>query len=335
MLPDEIPEQTITITVPRVGKRLIRYFFAVFVLFVVFAIFLIVYSLPPKNFPSDKLVEIPHGTSIMKTGKMLEEMHIVKSAVMFQTLVIIFSGDRGVRSGFYLFDTPQSVITIAEKLSFGKYGISRSKITLPEGTNSMEMADILSSALPRLDKNAFLELGKKNEGYLFPETYYFFETATAQEVVDMLTNEFQNKVEPHLEEIANSGHTEKEIIIMASIIEKESNGRDDQEMISGILWNRLKRHMRLQVDATFLYVNEGTKAGFTTQNVKDDVSLYNTYKNDGLPPGPISNPGLRSITAALRPTKTDYLFYVHDRDGLVHYARTYSEHQRNIAEFLK
>ncbi len=335
MLPDEIPEKTITITVPRVGKRLIRYAFGLIVFFILASIYLVVLSRAPKDFPADKLVEVPEGTSIMKTGNMLEEMGIIKSAVMFQTLVIIFSGDRGVRSGYYLFDNPQSVFSIAEKLSFGKYGISRSKITLPEGTNSMEMAEVLSKALPRLNKDAFIDLGKKNEGYLFPETYYFFETATAQEVIDMLTNEFQIKLEPLLEEIANSGHTQKEIITMASIIEKESNGRDDLEMISGILWNRLNRKMRLQVDATFLYANAETKSGFTTKDVKADTSPYNTYKNDGLPPGPISNPGLRTIKAALRPTKTSYLFYIHDRAGNVHYAKTYSEHQRNIATYLK
>jgi UPF0755 protein len=336
MLPEEIPEKTFTITTPRVGKRLIRFFFALLILFIGASVGLYFMSMPPKDFPSDTLIEIPSGMSVIKAGQMLEEMNVVRSAVIFQTLVIVFSSDKGVRSGYYLFDYPQSVISIAEKLSFGKYGISRSKITLPEGSSSMEMADIFSAALPRMNKDAFLEMARKREGYLFPETYYFFETATADEIVQMLTNEFQTKLEPLLEDIAASGHSEKDIITMASIIEKESNGRNgDQEMISGILWNRLKRNMRLQVDATYLYANEEVKYGFSTQDVKNDTSAYNTYKNDGLPPGPIGNPGLRSIKAAIKPTKNDYLFYIHDRAGNAHYAKTYSEHQANIAAYLQ
>ncbi len=320
---------------PHFGKRLVRFFLVIIILFCIAAATLIQLSKPPKDFPVGKLVEIPQGMSVIKAGEMLKEMRIVKSSVMFQTLVIFFSSDKGVRSGFYIFDTPQSVITVADKLSFGRYGISRSKITVPEGTNSADMADIFGAALPRMDKEAFLSLAKEHEGYLFPETYYFFETATAGEVVEMLMNEFQTKLEPHLEEIAESGHTERDIITMASIIEKESNGRDDQAMISGILWNRIKKGMPLQVDATYLYVNGNDKAHFTTKQVKNDDSPYNTYKNKGLPPGPIGNPGMRAILAALRPTPNNYVFYIHDRAGNVHYAKTYSEHQRNIADYLQ
>ena len=294
------------------------------------------FSRPPVDFPSGKLIEIPEGTSVMKAGKMLEDEHIVRSAVMFQTLVIILSSDKGVRSGYYIFDNPQSVIAIANKLSYGRYGISRVKVTLPEGASSMEMANVLGTAIPRLNKEEFAKTGKENEGYLFPETYYFFETVTPSKIIVTLRNEFNTKLESHLEEIAKSGHTEKEIITMASIIEKESNGKvDDQRMISGILWNRLKRGMRLQVDATYLYSSETKSRTFSTKDIKDDTSPYNTYKNDGLPPGPIGNPGLGAILAALRPTKSNYVYYIHDRAGIPHYSITYTEHLNNINAYLK
>ncbi|MEN9582112.1 MAG: hypothetical protein RL641_66 [Candidatus Parcubacteria bacterium] len=321
---------------PSLKKRLLHFFLILVGIFIAAIIALYFLATPPKDFPSGKLLEIPEGTSVIKTGKMLEEMHIVRSAVLFQTLVIIFSGDKGVRSGYYIFDSPQSVVTIADKLSFGRYGISRVKVTIPEGFNSMEIADIFSKALPRLDKATFQELAKQNEGYLFPETYYFFETATPGEIIETLRNEFATRLEPHLEDIAKSGHTEREILTMASIIEKESNGRNDREMISGILWNRIEKGMRLEVDATYLYTLEDRDNNkLTTKGIKSDPSPYNTYKNDGLPPGPIGNPGLGSIKAALNPTKSANLFYIHGRDGTAYYAKTYSQHLANIRAHLK
>jgi UPF0755 protein len=321
---------------PSTRKRLLRFFLVLAGIFLAGIAALYFLAMPPEDFPKGKLVEIPEGTSVIKTGKILEEMHIVKSAVFFQTLVILFSGEKGVRSGYYIFDTPQSVITIADKLSFGRYGISRAKVTIPEGSNSMEIADIMTKALPRLDKATFQDLAKQNEGYLFPETYYFFETVSAGEIVEMLRNEFATRLEPLLEDIAKSGHTEREILTMASIIEKESNGRDDREMISGILWNRLEKGMRLEVDATYLYTLEYRDNNkLTTKDIKNDPSPYNTYKNAGLPPGPIGNPGLRSIKAALNPTSSNYLFYIHGRNGTAYYAKTYSQHLANIKAYLK
>ncbi|HRH31543.1 MAG TPA: endolytic transglycosylase MltG, partial [Candidatus Paceibacterota bacterium] len=241
----------------RFSNRLFRFFLIILVLFVGASIALYFMSKAPEEFPVGVLIEIPEGTSVIKAGQMLEEQKIVKSAVVFQTLVIILSGDKGIRAGYYIFDSPQSVITIADKLSFGRYGISRKKVTLPEGASSMEMAKILGEALPLLDKSEFIEIGMEFEGHLFPETYYFFETATASKIALTLRNEFNTKLEPYLEEIAKSGHTEKEILTMASIIEKESNGKeDDRRMISGILWNRISKGMALQVDATYLYTLE-------------------------------------------------------------------------------
>lgn len=320
---------------PSSKKYLVRFFVAVSIIILGVLITIYFYSIPPKNFPESQLIEIPEGTSVIKAGQMLEDAHIVRSAVIFQTLVIIFSGDKGVRSGFYLFDNPQSAIGVADKLSFGRYGISRSKVTFPEGSNSSEMTSILEKALPRLNAESFLSMAKENEGYLFPETYYFFETVTADDVIKILRNEFSTKLEPILEDISKSGHTEREIITMASIIEKESNGRDDREMIAGILWNRIEKGMPLQVDATYLYDKENVKAGFTTKQVKNDDSPYNTYKNKGLPPGPIGNPGLKSIRASLNPTPSNYLFYIHGRDGTAHYAKTYNQHLANIKSYLK
>ena len=201
----------------------------------------------------------------------------------------------------------------------------------------MEMAKILGDAMPLLNKSDFIEQGMEYEGHLFPETYYFFETATPDKIILTLRNEFNTRIEPYLENIAKSGHSEKDVVTMASILEKESNGKDDDlRMISGILWNRINKGMALQVDATYLYTLEKRdRNNLTTEDIKKDESPYNTYKNKGLPPGPIGNPGIKAILAALRPTKSNYLFYIHDRSGTPHYAKTYGEHQANIAKYLK
>lgn len=317
------------------GRKLWKFFlgFLIFVAFVLFAIYS--KSLPPSTFPIGEQIEIPEGTSIQKAGLILEDKGVITSPSIFQTLVILFSNNKGVRSGFYVFDRPESVVGIAQKLAAGHYGLGRVKITLPEGLSAKDMTPIISGVLPKVDAAAFAKIGKENEGYLFPETYFFFETATTEEVFKTLTDEFKKQMAPYQEEITTSGHTEKEILIMASIIEKETNGKDDYETISGILWNRLTHHMRLQVDATFIYTMGVGRDEIRPEDIKNDTSAYNTYTHDGLPPGPIANPGLRSILAALRPAETPYLFYLHEKDGTIHYAKTFDEHKKNIQKYLR
>lgn len=292
-------------------------------------------SLPPTDFPIATIVEIPDGTSIQKAGIILKEAHVIQSVPLFQTFAVLFSKDKGIRSGFYSFDVPIPVISVAEKLSFGKFGIARSKVTFPEGVTVKDMASIMQTSIPRFDTSHFIQIAQKKEGYMFPNTYFFFQTVTPEEVVASLTEEFNKKIAPYEEEIATSGRSAYDIITMASLIEKESNGKDDYEMISGILWNRLEKHMRLQVDATFIYTLGKGRGEVTPEDIKSDTSAYNTYTHDGLPPTPIGNPGLRAILAALRPATTDYLFYLHEKDGTVHYAKTFEEHKKNIQKYLR
>jgi UPF0755 protein len=292
-------------------------------------------SLPPSDFPVGKIIQIPDGSSIKKTGTILTDAHVVRSPVLFQTFSILFSGDKGVRSGFYSFDVPISVVSVADKLTGGKYGIARVKVTIPEGTTVKDIGAILQTAIPAFNSAEFVSLAQKNEGYMFPETYFFFTTVTPTEVIDMLTEQFNKNMAPYQEEIALSGKSAKDIIIMASLIEKETNGKDDYEMISGILWNRIAKKMRLQVDATFIYTLGKGRESITPADIKKDTSAYNTYLHTGFPPTAIGNPGMRAILAALRPAKTDYMFYLHDKDGTIHYAKTFEQHKLNVQRYLR
>ena len=169
-----------------------------------------------------------------------------------------------------------------------------------------------SLKLANFNKDKFLLEAKDKEGYLFPDTYFFLNNANETDVIKSMSDNFEKKINPLLSEIISSGKTEKEIIIMASIIEREAKGEIDRDVISGILWKRISIGMPLQVDAA-----------------------PETYKVKGLPKSPICNPGLEAIKASIHPQSSPYLYYLHDKDGNIHYARTFAEHKKNKLKYLK
>lgn len=190
----------------------------------------------------------------------------------------------------------------------------------------------------------FLESKPENlslEGYLFPDTYRVFASSSPEEIVYRLLRNFDLKLSEEMRaEIKRQGKTIHEIITMASIIEKEApifsqKSSEDAKIISGIFWNRLKIGMALQADATLSYVFEDKKPAHSGEELKID-SPYNSYLYRDLPPGPISNPGLIAIEAAIYPTKTDYFYFLTPLDGSrVYYAKSYQEHLNNKYKYLK
>ncbi len=184
-------------------------------------------------------------------------------------------------------------------------------VTIPEGFDLKQIADTISPKLKNFSATNFLALTKNKEGYLFPDTYFFLLSATEKDVINTMSENFDKKITPLLTEITESGKTEKDIIIMASIIEREAEGNTDRAVISGILWKRLAIGMPLQVDA-----------------------VPESYKVKGLPKSPIANPGLEAIKAATHPLTSPYLYYLHDKSGNIHYAKTFAEHTANIKKYL-
>ena len=162
------------------------------------------------------------------------------------------------------------------------------------------------------NKDRFLILTKEKEGYLFPDTYNFFKGDNEDDALRLMSANFEKKVAPLRPQIVLTGKTEKEIITMASIIEREAKGDADRSLISGILWKRLALGIPLQVDAAL-----------------------ETYKTKGLPKSPICNPGLEAIKAAIYPEASNYLYYLHDKDGNIHYARSFEEHKINKLKYLE
>ena len=177
---------------------------------------------------------------------------------------------------------------------------------------------------------------------MFPDTYLIPRDATASAIAQILLDNFNTKVTAAMKaDATRSGLTFAQTITLASIVEREGKTVQDKPVIAGILLNRIKLGMPLQVDATLQYAlgyqpfeKTWWKKDLTDDDKKID-SLYNTYANVGLPPGPISNPGIVSIKAAIYPTASDYLYYLHDKTGAVHYAKTIAEHEANIQKYLQ
>ena len=173
------------------------------------------------------------------------------------------------------------------------------------------------------------------EGYIFPDTYEIVKGESLEALMRKILKNFDKKLTPEIrDETEKQGKTIFEIVTMASIIEKEVRSFDDRQIVSGILWKRIKSNMPLQVDATVTYIIGKTTTKVLIEETKID-SPYNTYKYVGLPQGPISNPGLESIRAAIYPRESEYWFYLSKPDGETVFSKTFKEHNRAKAEYLK
>lgn len=289
---------------------------------------------PPANFPSGKIIVIPQGSSGVAVARMLGEGHIVSRPNALRYLLRISGAGGRVHAGAYRFAEPQNLLTIALRLTAGDFGIPPVRITVIEGATVRDVAPKIADNLPEVTAEAFISAGQPYEGYLFPDTYVFQPDATADSIVAAMRANFAMKTKSLAGDIAASGHSIADIVIMASIVEKETRTAEDRRIVAGILWNRIMRGMPLQVDAVFGYIFSKPTYSPSFADLKID-SPYNTYKYKGLPPGPIGNPGLDSIIAAIHPTKTNYVFYISDRQGIMHYARTYAEQLANQKKYLQ
>lgn len=279
----------------------------------------------PDNFPTHSLITVQENVPLSVIAEDLEQAHVIRSSLMFTLFARVSGSDRSIHAGRYLFSSPLNMFQVLNRIETGEPGIESIRVTLVEGMASFEMARVLETALPDFDTETFLVEAKKQEGYLFPDTYFIEPGTEVSTIIERLRENFEERTK-------NLGLT-REHIIMASLIEKEANTPEDRRLVSGILWNRLEKGMRLQVDATFGYTR-GIPSYVPTGNDPDIDSPYNTYLNAGLPKGPITNPGLDSFEASLNPASTSYLYYLTGRDGLMYYANTFEEHKRNRERFL-
>lgn len=285
------------------------------------------FAAPPFPYPRGEVISVPPGSTVREAGSILASAGAVRSVEGF-IAVTKLSGESSVRAGSYLLDVPENVFSLSARLTHGESRLAQVKVTIPEGLSSREIALTLSKAIPGFNTARFQELAGPLEGYLFPDTYFFMPDATPEDVIAKMHDTYLVKIATFKEEIAASGHAEAEIITMASILEEEATSSDSRKIVSGILWKRIKAGIALQVDAVFGYILGKSGYAPTSSDLKTE-SPYNTYLHRGLPPGPISNPGLDAISAALEPTPTPYLYYLTGSDGVMYYARTFQEHIAN------
>lgn len=287
---------------------------------ILFLIFLFLISAPP-NFPINKIVAVEKGTASEQVAQNFYKEGFIRYPLLFNGLIRCTGNEKNIKAGKYMFAKPLSLVGLVGRLASGAYGIPSVKITIPEGSTIKDINDIFS-------KMGFADFAIKNkelEGYLFPDTYLFLMDASPEEAVAAMTGNLKNQTAGLEDAISKSKRGFHQILTMASLLEKEAANPEDRKIISGILWKRFDKKMPLQVDAAFVYAINKNTYELTTEDLKAD-SPYNTYLRVGLPPTPISNPGLDAIIAAVFPEKTPYWFYLSDKSGKIYYSKTFEEH---------
>ncbi|MFA6514978.1 MAG: endolytic transglycosylase MltG [Candidatus Paceibacterota bacterium] len=283
------------------------------ILLVIGFLLLIGYYLFSAPFDSkDLIIHIEKGQSVNALTLDLENKNAIRNNSVLKIFIKLFGTKKGIVSGDYLINKNSPVWIVAWQIGRGHHNIEPIKITIREGLTNKAIAALLADKLSGFRKDLFLISTENKQGYLFPDTYFFYPLDTTSEIVEKLSNNFDVKIKKIDESIKKSGRSLSQVIIMASILEGEAGGKDDIAIISGILWKRISTGMPLQVDID-----------------KD------TYINKGLPQKPLNNPGLMSINAAINSVDSAYYYYLHDKNGKVHYATTFEEHKSNISKYLK
>ncbi len=280
--------------------------------------------LSPSSFPVDKSFIVKKGDLESDIYNRLAAEKFIRSAYFARVFSKLFQ-DNNIQIGEYNFGQKLSLWQMLISLRIKPKAIS---ITVPEGYTKSQIAQRIvdNGRIKNFSQTEFLLRAK--EGYLFPETYYFYSFTDTSQVLEDMQNEWTDQMVKTFGRLP----TESEVII-ASILEREARNFNDMKLISGIIQNRLRVGMNLQIDATVLY-GAGIWKDKTTLKDLEYLSAYNTYKNKGLPQGPISNPGLNSMRAAINPAKTNYMFYLTGRDGQMYYAVTGAQHLANKRNYI-
>lgn len=290
---------------------------------------------PVKDFPAEQPVDIEKGLSAAEIAERFAEAGVVRSSSMLYAVLVLLHDPSDIKAGTYVFAKPLNLFEVADRLSEEVPQASLVTLTFPEGYSVKEYAVIAKEQLIDFDDVEFVNLALSLEGFLFPDTYFVPAEFTEAELVELLEEAYLQKTAYLRNELAtDSKMTEREIITLASVVEREANTEESMRMVAGILLNRLEINMPLQADASMEYVLEKPLKELTPNDLGIDTP-YNTYLYRGLPPTPIGNPGLVAIRAVLDPKVTDYFYYITDSEGEFHYAKTLQAHNWNVQKYLK
>ncbi|MFJ7927836.1 endolytic transglycosylase MltG [Peribacillus sp. NPDC096448] len=307
-----------------------------------------------------KKVKIPIGSSVNGISTLLEEQGIIKDARVFK-YYIKFRNESGFQAGEYKLSPSMPIEDIVTSIKTGKLMKEAAmKITIPEGKQLTQIADIIAVKTGEDPKKVFKKLNDKKfvnsmqekfpqlltseienekvlyplEGYLFPATYDFYEEKpTLESIVIEMLKKTEETLQAYESQMDKNDYSVHEMLTFASLVEEEATAQVDRGKIASVFYNRIEEDMPLQTDPTVLYAKGSHKSRVYYKDL-EVKSPYNTYKNKGLPPGPIANAGTTSIDAVLKPEKTDYLYFLATPEGEVLYSKTLDDHNNKKAEHI-
>lgn len=281
---------------------------------------------------TQKIFVVDQGESIKSIGDKLEQAGLIKNATVFSLWVKMNKLDNKIQSGDFRLSPSQSMESIAESLTHGSLDYW---LRIPEGERADQIADRLKALSPNYN-DTWKEQLETNEGYLFPDSYRIPMGDDINEIITIMRNNFDKKYAT----IGTSKYSQKEIVTVASIVQREVHFPEDEPIVASVLYNRLDIGMALQVDPSVQYAvgyyplqKTWWKKNLSVDDLKIN-SPYNTYLNPGLPPTPISNPGLTALQAAAHPADTNYMYYVSDKTGHLHFSKTLDGHNSNVEKYM-
>ena len=344
----------------RLNNRILWFLLGVIIILAFFGVFYIQNALgaiEPTSKAQEKIVMIPSGSTTKSIAELLYTNELIKNKLVFQYYIKWKKVGSQLQAGKYSFSKAMTVEEIVQNLITGKTIKETNRFTIPEGYTVEQIAHHLDQQ-GIANKERFLELAKldkteekfafnflqepmkiptveyKIEGYLFPNTYEVKRDASEKEIITLLLQQFEQEWKKEWDQVLTEKKlTLHQILTIAALVEREATVNQERPIIAGVIYNRMKENMNLQIDATIQYILGEQKARLMFDDLKIDHP-YNTYIYTGLPPGPIANPGIDSIKAALFPDDNPYFYYVTKKDGTGEhfFAKTYEEHLANIAK---
>ncbi|MCB9805927.1 endolytic transglycosylase MltG [Candidatus Nomurabacteria bacterium] len=316
----------------RTFSRHLRYFL---VLVIAFSLF---YSYDQSK--PEQIVVVPHGLDSRSVVDDLNNRGYISNKISYWSLVLMTKLGKEIVPGAYSLKKGMGALALEAEISNPEYRY----VTIQEGLRLEEIAEVFAKELDWSDnkKAEFIKTFPlcpltSGEGFLFPGTYLVHKDEPVKIIKEEMKENLIKHVSEMLQEPDENVLNISQVVNIASLIQREAAGKSDMRLISGIIWNRLFNDMPLQIDATLQYI-KGNEEVWWPRVKSDDKYLespYNTYKNIGLPPGPISNPGKSAIAAALDPTDTSCIFYLHDKNKNIHCSTTYDRHKQNVSYYLK
>lgn len=332
-----------------------KFFFSLLLLFFLAALLSVLgfglycITIPFNSKSGEVIVDIPYGSSLSKISLLLEEQGLLYGRRRFHMLAKLKRAEHQIKWGQYRFMLPTTPLAILAKITRGE--IIAYPVTIPEGSTIFQVAEIIEAAglgsataivAKATDKPFVASLGIEGvslEGYLFPETYSFGKGIAPEIILRRMVGRFKKVFNQQLRSRAAAmGLSIKETIIIASMVEKESRHTFERSKIASVFLNRLEKGLRLECDPTVIYGVKLLEPDFEGRLRKRHLKKwtpYNTYRNFGLPPGPICSPGLESIKAVLYPAESDYLYFVSKNDGTHQFSKSLRDHNRAVAKYQK